>query len=121
MMDVGRLCMKVAGRDAGKTCVIVDVLDKNTVLIDGQTRRRKCNLFHLEPLREVLKIKKGCSHEEVVAAFKKLGLEVLATKPRKAGSKPSRARKTVVGPTAPAAPEGQKAEKPAKEKKAKKQ
>ena len=57
MMTVGRLCMKIAGRDAGKKCVIVEDLGKGYFLIDGETRRRKCNVTHLEPLTEVLNIK----------------------------------------------------------------
>jgi len=43
----GRICVKTAGRDAGLKCVIVDVLDDKFVLIDGETRRRKCNILHL--------------------------------------------------------------------------
>lgn len=117
MMDVGRLCLKIAGRDAGKKCVIVDVLDDHTLLIDGQTRRRKCNIMHIEPTREVLKLKKGASHAEVVAAFKKLGLEMKETKAKKAGPRPHRLRKAGAGKAAtPPVP----AEKPAKEKKAEK-
>ncbi len=97
MMEVGRLCLKIAGRDAGKKCIIVDVLDDHTLLIDGQTRRRKCNIMHIEPTREVLKIKKGASHAEVVTAFKKLGLEMRESKPKKAGPRPHRLRKAGAG------------------------
>jgi len=117
MMDVGRLCLKIAGRDAGKKCVIVDVLDDHTLLIDGQTRRRKCNIMHIEPTREVLKIKKGASHAEIVAVFKKLGLEMRESKPKKAGPRPHRLRKAGAG-KAVIAPVP--AEKPAKEKKTEK-
>ena len=38
MFQVGRLCIKIAGRDAGKKCVIVSVLDDVFVLIDGEWR-----------------------------------------------------------------------------------
>lgn len=93
MIEIGRLCLKIAGRDAGKKCVIVDILDKNYALIDGLTRRRKCNIAHLEPLRDVLKIKKACSHADVVAAFKKLGLDMKETKAKKAGARPRQLRK----------------------------
>lgn len=74
-MEVGQLCMKIAGRDAGKVCVVVDVVD-NALLIDGQVRRRKCNPRHVEPLNKKIDVKKGASHEDVVAALKKLGVEV---------------------------------------------
>lgn len=76
MIEVGRLCVKIAGRDAGKKCLIVEVIDENNVMIDGQTRRKKCNIKHIEPLKDVLKIKKGASHNDVVSALKKAGVEV---------------------------------------------
>ncbi len=80
MIEVGRLCMKIAGRDAGLQCVVVDVLDKNFVLIDGQTRRRKCNIMHLEPSDKLLKVSKGATHDAVVKLFKDLGMELVAKK-----------------------------------------
>lgn len=76
MITVGRLCMKIAGRDAGKRCLIVDVLDEKTALIDGETRRRKCNLNHLEPLDKVAKLSKNASHYAVIEELKKLGITV---------------------------------------------
>jgi large subunit ribosomal protein L14e len=80
MFEIGRVCVKIAGRDAGLKCVVVDVLDNNFVLIDGQTRRRKCNMVHLEPLPQKLSIVKGASHEHVVAALKDAGVEVVERK-----------------------------------------
>ena len=74
MIEVGRLCIKIAGRDAGLKCVIVDVLDDKFVLIDGETRRRKCNILHLEPLKDTIKIKKNASHEGIKKEFETLGL-----------------------------------------------
>ena len=98
MIEIGRLCVKIAGRDAGKKCVIVDVLDGSFVLIDGETRRRKCNALHLEPLDQVLKLDKGASHEAVAKAFKELGVTLVV---KKSKAKPSaqksepKAKKTV--------------------------
>ncbi len=96
MIEVGRLCLKTAGRDAGGKCVVVDILDGNFVLIDGETRRRKCNILHLEPLGEVLKIKKGASHEDVAEALKEKGIEVRSTKPKEKTERPKRIRKKKV-------------------------
>ena len=76
MMEIGRMVMKIAGRDAGRRAVIVDIIDDNYVLIDGNVRRKKCNIMHLEPLDEKIKIRKGASHEHVAAEFKKLKLPV---------------------------------------------
>ena len=92
MIELGRLCLKIAGRDAGKHCIVVDLLDNNLVLIDGETRRRKCNIKHLEPLDKVLKIKKRASHDEVKSEFKKLKLKVRETKPKTKTERPKKLR-----------------------------
>ena len=76
-IEVGRLAIKIAGRDAGKECLIVEDLGKNIVLIDGNTRRRKCNVAHLELLSKKADIKKGASHEDVTKALEKLGIKVI--------------------------------------------
>ena len=74
--DIGRLCVKTLGREAGHHCVIVDIIDKNYLLIDGlKVRRRRVNLNHIEPIADVLDIKKGASHEQVEAAIKKANLQ----------------------------------------------
>jgi len=98
MLTVGRMCVKIAGRDANKKCVIVDVLDKQFVLIDGETRRRKCNIKHLEPLKEELKIKEKASHEEVVAAFKRLGIELRERKSKPKTERPKKQKKKKTKP-----------------------
>lgn len=69
-IEVGRVCVKLNGREAGRKCVIVDVIDKNFVLITGPqkvngVRRRRTNLKHVEPTTESLEIKKGASDEDV--------------------------------------------------------
>ena len=94
MIEIGRLCVKIAGRDAGLKCVIVDVLDDKFVLIDGETRRRKCNILHLEPLKDIVKIKKNASHEDIKKEFKKLNLKARDTKPKQKTDRPRKQRKT---------------------------
>ncbi len=74
--DIGRLCVKTMGREAGFHCVIVDIIDKNYLLIDGlKVRRRRVNYRHIEPITETIEIKKGASHEQVETAIKKSKLE----------------------------------------------
>ena len=90
MIEIGRTAVKLAGRDAGKKCVIVDILDNNFVLIDGAVRRRKCNIKHLEFLAETVKINKSASHSE---ACKALGIEVAEKKSKTAAAKPKQVRK----------------------------
>lgn len=93
MLEVGRLCVKTAGRDAGKKAVVINILDDKYVLIDGETRRRKCNVAHLEAIEKTIEIKKDAPHEEVIKAFDKLGLKARDTKPREKKERPKRVRK----------------------------
>lgn len=79
MLEVGKVCIKTAGREAGKYCVVLKKIDDNFVLITGprsltKVKRRKCNIQHLEPLDYKLDIKADASDEEVAKAFEKEGL-----------------------------------------------
>jgi len=73
--EVGRICVKTAGRDAGKRCVIVDIVDKNFALVTGPkettgVRRRRVNLNHIKPLDEKVVIEKGAADEQISALLK---------------------------------------------------
>jgi len=92
MIEVGRVCIKTAGRDAGKYCVVVDVKDR-IAEVDGQTRRRKVNMAHLEPTKQKVEIKKGAAFADVQKALKALKIECKETKAKKAGPKPIMQRK----------------------------
>lgn len=80
MFEIGRVCMKVAGRDAGLKCVIVDIINPHFVVIAGQTRYRKCNLKHLEPTDKILPIKMGASMHDIAHALKEIGIVVVEKK-----------------------------------------
>ncbi|MEB3861269.1 MAG: 50S ribosomal protein L14e [Desulfurococcales archaeon] len=80
VIEVGRICVKVYGREAGRKCVIVDIIDENFVLITGPksltgVRRRRANIDHIEPLDKKIDIEKGASDDKVLEAIKKAGLE----------------------------------------------
>jgi large subunit ribosomal protein L14e len=83
-IEVGRICVKIVGREAGKKCIIVDVVDKNFVLITGPKsvsgiKRRRVNISHLEPTSEKIEIKRGTTDEEIAEALKTAGkLEEMA-------------------------------------------
>ena len=54
IIEPGRVCIKLAGRDAGKPVVITKIIDDKTVMIlSGERRKgqkeRKCSIRHLEP------------------------------------------------------------------------
>ena len=78
-IEVGRVCIKQLGRETGKKCVIVDVMDKSFVLITGPkkvtgVRRRRANISHLEPLQVKVDVTRGASDEEVTAVLQSAGM-----------------------------------------------
>jgi ribosomal protein L14E/L6E/L27E len=54
LVEVGRVCVKKFGRDAGKRAVVTKVIDSNFVQIMTSVRlkNRRCNVRHLEFLSE---------------------------------------------------------------------
>jgi len=75
-IEVGRICVKLTGRETGRKCVVVDVVDKNFALITGPKtvtgiRRRRTNVDHLEPTEEKVELKKGATDDEVEKALSK--------------------------------------------------
>ena len=74
IFDIGRICVKTLGREAGRKCVIVDVIDEKFVLVTGPknitgVRRRRANVKHLEPTPEILEIQRGASDDDVIKAL----------------------------------------------------
>ncbi len=83
VMEVGRVCVKTTGHEAGKRCVIVEVLDNNYVVVSGPgVKRRRCNIAHLEPLEQKVEIAKGAPDEEVKRVLEAAGF-VKTEKPPK--------------------------------------
>lgn len=79
LIDIGRICVKTMGREAGRKCVIVDIIDKNFVLVTGPkdisgVKRRRCNIKHLEPTPRKINIPKNASDDAVREALEKEGL-----------------------------------------------
>jgi len=77
-IDIGRVCIKTMGRERGKRCVIVDIVDRSFVLVTGPksvtgVKRRRANVSHLEILDEVVKIPRRASDEEVAEALRDIG------------------------------------------------
>jgi len=70
-IDVGRICVKLSGREAGKKCIVVDVIDKNFALITGPkqlngVKRRRVNVSHIEPTERKANIRRGESDADLM-------------------------------------------------------
>lgn len=69
-IEIGSLYTKTTGREKGKRCIIVDLMDKNFVLVTGPpqitgVKRRRVNLKHLSPTEEKIDVKKGATDKEI--------------------------------------------------------
>ena len=78
VIEAGRICVKIVGREAGRKCVIADLIDKNFVLITGPKevtgiKRRRANVSHIEPTKDKIDIARGASDEDVAEALKAAG------------------------------------------------
>jgi large subunit ribosomal protein L14e len=77
-IEVGRICIKQAGRDQGQKCVVIDMMDKSFILVTGPKKltgikRRRVNLNHVSPLEDKIEVKRGASDEEVTQALDAAG------------------------------------------------
>lgn len=94
LFSIGRVCIKLAGRDAGKFCTVVQQLEDGYVLIDGQTRRKKCNVAHLEPTAKSVDLSANASSEDVAVALATVDIQVTPkAKSRSPAPKPVKQRK----------------------------
>lgn len=70
-MQLGEVCIKTKGKDAGKKVVVLSGLNKGRVLIDGKNvKRKECNVLHLFPTGEKIKVTKEIKHEELLKLLK---------------------------------------------------
>lgn len=84
LLELGRVCMKIAGREGGKYCVVVKPVDKGKkdksfVFVTGPklltgVKRRKCNIEHLKATEYKLEISTDAADEQVISAYEKAGL-----------------------------------------------
>ena len=78
-IEVGRICIKQAGRECCTKCVVIDILDKSFVLVTGPKdvtglKRRRVNINHLMPVEDKVELKRGASDDEVTQALDTAGL-----------------------------------------------
>jgi large subunit ribosomal protein L14e len=87
-IEVGRICVKQTGREIGKKCVVIDVMDKSFVLVTGPKKvtgikRRRVNINHVMPLQDKVDVKRGASDEEVASVLESAGKLQEMTQPVK--------------------------------------
>ena len=71
-MEIGQVCIKTRGREAGRKIVVLSEIKEGKVLIDGEkVKRRQCNVMHLFPLKQKIKISKDAKHDEILKLMKK--------------------------------------------------
>ncbi|MGC9059076.1 MAG: 50S ribosomal protein L14e [Candidatus Aenigmatarchaeota archaeon] len=78
-MEIGRVCVKLVGKEKGKYCVVVKNVDKNFVIVSGPkiltgVKRRRVNIIHLQPTQYKLEIEEDVSDEKLLEAWEKSGL-----------------------------------------------
>ncbi len=86
VLEIGRVCLKIAGREAGKYCIVIKPAgkskeEKSFVFVTGPrlltgVKRRKCNIDHLKATEYKLEISDNAIDEQVIAAYEKAGLIV---------------------------------------------
>ena len=56
-IEVGRVVVKIAGRESRQKAVIVDIIDENFVEIVGpEVKNRRVNIKHIEPLDATIEV-----------------------------------------------------------------
>lgn len=83
-LELGRVCLKIAGREAGGYCVVIKPAgtskqEKSFVTVTGPklltgVKRRKANIAHLKATENKLEVAEDASDEQVIAAYDKAGL-----------------------------------------------
>jgi large subunit ribosomal protein L14e len=84
IFENGRVCVKIAGREAGKHCAVLEVVDANYVVVEGpEVRKRKTNVAHLEPLADRIDSKRDAKQQLI----EKYGIKLSERKKEKAVKK----------------------------------
>lgn len=84
VLELGRVCLKIAGREAGKYAVVIKPAgkskeEKSFVFVTGPrlltgVKRRRSNIEHLQATEYKLEVAEDATDEQVVAAYEKAGL-----------------------------------------------
>ena len=65
-MEIGSVCIKLCGREAGEKAVVIGKVDEKYVSVMGpKVRKRKCNIAHLFPTGKTIKVTKSVTQKEL--------------------------------------------------------
>lgn len=78
--QIGQVCEKLSGKERGSICVVISIEGNNLVTIDGNVRRRKCNVQHLKPLNKILSIKANEKTDKIKELMKQEGFDIIGKK-----------------------------------------
>lgn len=88
-METGVVALRIAGRKAGKACIVVEKIDSSFVMVDDGLTRKRCNILHIELTSK--KADKYDSTRATAQSLRSLGFDV----PEKRKQKPEQqARQT---------------------------
>jgi large subunit ribosomal protein L14e len=84
VLELGRVCLKIAGREAGHYCVVIKPAgkskeEKSFVFVTGPklltgVKRRRSNIEHLQATEYKLEFSEDAADEQVITAYEKAGL-----------------------------------------------
>ncbi len=67
-LEVGSVCVKTTGREAGNRAVVIEEVDDNFVIVQGpRVRKRKCNVLHLVPVGKKISVTRSMSQKDIEA------------------------------------------------------
>ena len=67
-LEIGCVCVKTTGREAGNRAVVIEEVDDNFVIVQGpRVRKRKCNVLHLVPVGKKISVTKSMSQKDIEA------------------------------------------------------
>ena len=83
-IEIGRICVKTAGRTAGKFCIVTKLIDDNFVEITGPKeltgiKKNKCNIKHLEATENTIKINDNADDKTIIDAISGAKLDKVMT------------------------------------------
>jgi len=93
MIETGTVALKLAGRKAGRACVIVEKPSGNFVIVDDGNKRKRSNISHLELTQKKVK---HSSSAEIAESLRNLGFKIPEKKDKNAADKkPTEPVKTI--------------------------